>query len=106
METREPGREDSQGGEGGPASEDRQTLSEDANTNAIAEALAELTAGWTPAPGVDAATLTASRTALAGLVVAGKSLHELRARPAVARAAAPAPELVTELHLIAEQASS
>ena len=112
METGGPGREDAPGGEGGRAPEDRQPVPENekanetAKTIAVAQTLAELTAGWTPAPGVDATTLTAARTALAGSIVAGKSLHELRARPAVARAAVPAPELATELHLIADQAST
>ena len=72
-----------------------------ADANAVAQSLAELTAGWTPAPGTDAATLAAARAVLAASVLAVPSGVELgRAAPA----ATAAPSLETELLAIARRA--
>ena len=49
-----------------------------ADANAVAQSLSELTAGWAPAPGVDPATLTAARAALAATVLAVPPGVELR----------------------------
>jgi hypothetical protein len=70
----------------------------------ITPSLSELTAGWAPATGVDPATLTAARIALAISVLAVPSGVELRAPRLLASSAVATPALEAELLEISQQA--
>jgi|GEM_PF-1528977 hypothetical protein len=69
---------------------------------ALVESLAQLTYGWTPAAGVAKESLTVARAALAGSLLAGKTLTELHPVTVSSNAAAPVdPEFKNELSGIA-----
>jgi hypothetical protein len=71
----------------------------------IANNLAELTWGWTPAPGVSTEMLAAARTALAATLTAGKALPEIHATQTVLTTGQPSnPKLSAEIQQIASQA--
>jgi hypothetical protein len=75
--------------------------------NLIADSLAQLTSGWSPAPGVAQEALSAARAALAMSLVAGKSLGEIQATQPTPQAGPPSnPQLSAELREIASQAAA
>jgi hypothetical protein len=49
------------------------------NAQQITDSLNQLTANWTPAPGVSQESLNAARVALAASLIAGKSLADIHA---------------------------
>jgi hypothetical protein len=74
---------------------------------AVAAALAQLTAGWTPAAGVTPEALAAARRALAASLIAGKSVANIHAVAAPNAAKPPTdPALDTELSRIALAATT
>ena len=75
-----------------------------ADANDVAQSLSELTAGWSPAPGVDPATLTAARAALASSVLAAYPGVNLQSPRLAAPTAVAAPALKAELLEISQRA--
>ncbi len=75
--------------------------------NLIADSLAQLTSGWTPAAGVPTEALSAARAALAMSLVAGKSPGEIHATQPTLQTGLPSdPQLAAELLNIASQAAA
>ncbi len=72
-------------------------------TDALAQSLSDITAGWTAAPGVDPGTLTAARLALAQSSIAAGPDVALRVSPATTQTPLAAPALTSELRQLAEQ---
>jgi hypothetical protein len=71
----------------------------------LASSLAQLTSGWTAAPGVARQSLTVARQAIAASLLAGKSIADLYAAPARVRATPQAnPKLAGELLHLANTA--
>ena len=71
----------------------------------LASSLAQLTSGWTAAPGVARQSLTVARQAIAASLLAGKSIADLYAAPARVRATPQAnPKLAGELLHLANAA--